>query len=95
MKQCFVSRPYCSEFNDMERFTMILSPRSAHLLTVLKDPLRLQILLELERQPRSATELARDALLRKRARLAAMFGLATAQPATTPAAMPAPAAPRP
>lgn len=39
---------------------MILSPRSAHLLTVLKDPLRLRILIALEQQPRSATELARD-----------------------------------
>jgi DNA-binding transcriptional ArsR family regulator len=39
---------------------MILSPRSSHLLTVLKDPVRLTILMELERQPRSAAELARD-----------------------------------
>jgi DNA-binding transcriptional ArsR family regulator len=39
---------------------MILSSRSAHLLTVLKDPIRLTILIELERQPRSAAELARD-----------------------------------
>lgn len=39
---------------------MTLSPRSARLLTVLKDPLRLKILMELERRPRSATELARD-----------------------------------
>jgi DNA-binding transcriptional ArsR family regulator len=44
----------------MERFTMIMSPRSAHLLSVLKDPLRLTILLALEQHPRSATELARD-----------------------------------
>lgn len=39
---------------------MTLSPRSAHLLTILKDPLRLKILIELERRPRSPTELARD-----------------------------------
>jgi DNA-binding transcriptional ArsR family regulator len=39
---------------------MILSPRSAHLLTVLKDPVRLTILMELEQQPRSAAEMARD-----------------------------------
>jgi DNA-binding transcriptional ArsR family regulator len=44
----------------MERFTMTMSPRSAHLLSVLKDPLRLTILIALEQRPRSATELARD-----------------------------------
>jgi DNA-binding transcriptional ArsR family regulator len=44
----------------MDRSTMTLSPRSAHLLTILKDPLRLRILMELERTPRSATQLARD-----------------------------------
>jgi DNA-binding transcriptional ArsR family regulator len=39
---------------------MILSPRSARLLAVLKDPVRLTILMELEQQPRSAAEMARD-----------------------------------
>lgn len=39
---------------------MIMSPRSAQLLTVLKDPLRLTILMALEQRPRSPTELARD-----------------------------------
>ena len=39
---------------------MTMSARSAHLLTVLKDPLRLRILLALEESPRSAAELARD-----------------------------------
>jgi DNA-binding transcriptional ArsR family regulator len=39
---------------------MILSPRSAHLLKVLKDPIRLTILMELEHRPRSAAEMARD-----------------------------------
>ncbi|HET6505204.1 MAG TPA: winged helix-turn-helix domain-containing protein [Baekduia sp.] len=39
---------------------MILSPRSTHLLSVLKDPVRLTILMQLERRPRSAAELARD-----------------------------------
>jgi DNA-binding transcriptional ArsR family regulator len=44
----------------MERFSMTIPVRSAHLLTVLKDPLRLRILLALEQCPRSAAELARD-----------------------------------
>jgi DNA-binding transcriptional ArsR family regulator len=44
----------------MERFSMTIPARSAHLLTVLKDPLRLRILLALEDRPRSAAELARD-----------------------------------
>ncbi len=39
---------------------MTIPVRSAHLLTVLKDPLRLRILLALEERPRSAAELARD-----------------------------------
>lgn len=39
---------------------MTMSARSAHLLTVLKDPLRLKILLALEHRPRSAAELSRD-----------------------------------
>jgi DNA-binding transcriptional ArsR family regulator len=52
--------PYCWEFNDMERSSMTISTQSAHLLTVLKDPLRLRILLALEENPRSAAQLARD-----------------------------------
>jgi DNA-binding transcriptional ArsR family regulator len=44
----------------MERSLMTMSARSARLLTVLKDPLRLKILLALEQQPRSAAELSRD-----------------------------------
>jgi DNA-binding transcriptional ArsR family regulator len=44
----------------MERSPMIMSARSAHLLTVLKDPLRLRILLALEQHPRSAAQLSRD-----------------------------------
>jgi DNA-binding transcriptional ArsR family regulator len=39
---------------------MTISARSARLLTVLKDPLRLAILLALEERPRSSAELARD-----------------------------------
>ena len=39
---------------------MTITARSAHLLTVLKDPLRLRILMALEHEPRSAAELARD-----------------------------------
>jgi DNA-binding transcriptional ArsR family regulator len=44
----------------MERSPMTISARSAHLLTVLKDPLRLRILLALEERPRSSAQLARD-----------------------------------
>jgi DNA-binding transcriptional ArsR family regulator len=44
----------------MERSLMTMSPRSAQLLTALKDPLRLRILLALEQRPASAAELARD-----------------------------------
>jgi DNA-binding transcriptional ArsR family regulator len=44
----------------MERFSMTMSARSAQLLTVLKDPLRLKILLALEQRPRSAAQLSRD-----------------------------------
>lgn len=44
----------------MERYSMTMSPRSAHLLTVLKDPVRLRILMALEASPRSATQLAQD-----------------------------------
>jgi DNA-binding transcriptional ArsR family regulator len=47
----------------MERFSMTIPARSAHLLTVLKDPLRLRILLALEERPRSAAELGRDLAL--------------------------------
>lgn len=39
---------------------MTIPARSAHLLTVLKDPLRLKILLALEEQPRSSAQLSRD-----------------------------------
>jgi DNA-binding transcriptional ArsR family regulator len=39
---------------------MTISVRSAHLLTVLKDPLRLKILMALEERPRSSAQLARD-----------------------------------
>lgn len=39
---------------------MTISARSAHLLTVLKDPLRLRLLMALEAIPRSAAQLARD-----------------------------------
>jgi DNA-binding IclR family transcriptional regulator len=44
----------------MEHFSMTIPVRSAHLLTVLKDPLRLRILLALEQRPRSSAELARE-----------------------------------
>src|SRR4051812_25691821 len=44
----------------MEPSSMTMSTRSAHLLTVLKDPLRLRILLALEERPRSSAQLARD-----------------------------------
>jgi DNA-binding transcriptional ArsR family regulator len=44
----------------MEPSSMTISTRSAHLLTVLKDPLRLRILLALEERPRSSAQLARD-----------------------------------
>jgi DNA-binding transcriptional ArsR family regulator len=39
---------------------MTIPARSAHLLTVLKDPLRLKILLALEERPRSSAQLSRD-----------------------------------
>jgi len=42
---------------------MTMSARSAHLLTVLKDPLRLKILLALEQRPRTAAQLSRDLTL--------------------------------
>jgi DNA-binding transcriptional ArsR family regulator len=47
----------------MEPFSMTMSARSARLLTVLKDPLRLKILLALEQRPRSAAQLSRDLTL--------------------------------